>query len=107
MLEKAGYVPSIEDVNVELLNEKETVHVLKLLYNFTDVLETATEKNEPSILARYLIDLASAYSSFYNECRILVEDKALQDARLFLTYSCGIVLKAGAELLGMNMPEKM
>ena len=66
-----------------------------------------TEKNEPSILSRYLIDLAKAYSSFYNENKIIVEDKDVQNARVYLTYATGKVLKQGAELLGMQMPEKM
>jgi len=67
----------------------------------------AADKNEPSILARYLINLAQAFSSFYNEYKIITEDKEVQDARLFLTYSVGNVLKIGAELLGMEMPNKM
>ena len=87
VLEKAGYVVDISDVKPELLAEKETINVLKLLYNFSSMLELAAEKNEPSIVARYLIDLAGAYSSFYNEHKILCEDKELQDARLFLTQS--------------------
>ncbi|MCL2355192.1 MAG: DALR anticodon-binding domain-containing protein [Oscillospiraceae bacterium] len=107
VLEKAGYIPNIEDVKSELLTEKEAVSVLKELYKFDKVLEQAAEKNEPSILARYLIDLAQAYSSFYNEHKILVDDKETQNARLFLNYSCGIVLKTGAELLGLEMPNKM
>jgi len=92
---------------MEKLQEKEAVNVLKLLYNFNHILELAVEKNEPSILARYLIDLAGAYSVFYNEHKIIGEDKEVQNARLFLTYSAGIVLKKGAELLGMEIPEKM
>ena len=65
------------------------------------------EKSEPSILARYLIDLAKAYSVFYNENKIISEDKELQNARVYLTYAVGKVLKIGANLLGIEMPEKM
>ena len=56
---------------------------------------------------RYLIDLAKAYSSFYNENKIINENKSLQDARVYLTYCVGVVLKQGAGLLGMEMPDKM
>ena len=83
------------------------MEILKLIYNFEDTLIQVTEKNEPSILSRYLIDLAKAYSSFYNENKIIVEDKDVQNARVYLTYATGKVLKQGAELLGMQMPEKM
>ena len=51
--------------------------------------------------------MAKAFSSLYNENKIIVEDKQLQDARIFLSYSVGQVLKKGAELLGMQMPNNM
>ena len=54
-----------------------------------------------------VIDLAKAYSSFYNENKIIVDDKDVQDARVYLTYAVSQVLKQGANLLGIEMPEKM
>lgn len=107
VLEKAGYLPKVEDVKVDNLVDDYSMTILKLIYNFEDVLVQVTDKNEPSILARYLIDLAKAYSSFYNENKIIVEDKEIQDARVYLTYATSEVLKQGANLLGMKMPEKM
>ena len=107
VLEKAGYLPKMEDVKTENLSDDYSMAILKLIYNFEDVLVQVTDKNEPSILARYLIDLAKAYSSFYNENKIIVDDKGVQDSRVYLTYAVSKVLKQGAELLGMQMPEKM
>lgn len=107
VLEKAGYLPKIEEVKVENLSDEYSLAILKLIYNFEDVLIQVTDKNEPSILARYLIDLAKAYSSFYNENKIIVEDKDIQNARVYLTYAVSEVLKQGANLLGIQMPEKM
>ena len=107
VLEKAGYLPKVEEVKVDNLSDEYSLNILKLIYNFEDVLIQVTDKNEPSILARYLIDLAKAYSSFYNENKIIVEDKGVQDSRVYLTYAVSKVLKQGAELLGMQMPEKM
>ena len=72
-----------------------------------DILVQVTRKEEPSILSRYLIDLAKAFSSFYNENKIIVEDKDIQNARVYLTYAVNQVLKNGVELLGMQMPNKM
>lgn len=74
---------------------------------FEETLIQVTKKEEPSILARYLIDLAKAYSNFYNENKILTDEKETQDARIYLTHSVGKVLNIGAGLLGMKMPEKM
>ena len=107
VLEKAEYLPKIEEVKAEILTDECSQDILKLIYNFQDILVQVTEKNEPSILARYLIDLAKAYSSFYNENKIIVEDKEVQNARVYLTYATSEVLKQGAKLLGIEMPEKM
>ena len=107
ILNKAGYMPKIEEINFSKITEKEALDTLKLIYQFNDVVKNAAEKNEPSILARYLIDLSQSFSTYYNEHRIITEDKEVQDARLFLTYAVGTVLKTGAELLGMEMPERM
>jgi len=107
ILEKAEYLPKIEEVKTEILTDECSQDILKLIYNFQDILVQVTEKNEPSILARYLIDLAKAYSSFYNENKIIVEDKEVQNARVYLTYATSEILKQGAKLLGIEMPEKM
>ena len=107
VLEKAGKLPSFKEIKVENLLDEYSQEVLKLIYNFDDILIQVTKKEEPSILSRYLIDLAKAFSSFYNENKIIVDDKDVQNARVFLTYSVGQVLKIGASLLGMEMPNKM
>ena len=107
VLEKAGYLPKIENVKIDNLSDEYSMAILKLIYNFEDILIQVTDKNEPSILARYLIELAKAYSSFYNENKIIADDKDVQDARVYLTYAVSQVLKQGANLLGIEMPEKM
>ena len=58
-------------------------------------------------MARYLIALGQSFSNFYNENKIITEDKRLQDTRLYLCYAVGLVLKIGGNLLGMQMPDKM
>ena len=107
VIDKAGGVPDENDIDVSLLLDEYSIKILKLIYNFENILIQVTDKNEPSILSRYLIDLAKAYSNFYNENKIIVDDKNLQNARVFLTYSVGNVLKIGANLLGIEMPDKM
>ena len=107
LLEKAGYLPKYQEIDVEKINDEYSQEIIKLLYNFKNILNQVIEKSEPSVLARYLIDLAKAYSVFYNENKIISEDKELQNARVYLTYAVGKVLKTGANLLGIEMPEKM
>ena len=107
VLEKAGYMPKIEEVKFDNLLDEASKNCIKLIYNFENILVQVTEKEEPSILSRYLIDLAKAFSNFYNDNKILVEDKDVQNARVYLTYAVGKVLKIGANLLGIEMPDKM
>lgn len=107
ILEKTGKIPNIEEIDFSQLQDNEAIKVVQELYNFSDILKQVVEKNEPSILSRYLIDISQCYSSFYNEHHIMGEEEKIQNARLFLTYACNQVLKTGAELLGMQMPERM
>ena len=107
VLEKAGYIPNVKEVNVEKLNDKDSQKIINQLYNFNIILKNVTEKEEPSILARYLVDLAQNFSSFYNNCHIITEDKEMQDARLYITYMVKTVLEKGLNLLGIQVPEKM
>ena len=107
VLEKAGYVPSFDEVKFDKLQDKQSLSVIKNLYKFEEILKNVIDKNEPSILARYLIDLAGSYSNFYNENKIIDEDKDIQNARVYLSYAVGTVLKTGAGLLGLEMPNRM
>jgi len=107
LLEKAGYMPNLEEIDFSKLEDETSERVIKQIYSFGDSLKQAAEKYEPYIVARYLISLSQAFSSFYNENKIIGEEKEVQDARLYLTYATGVVLKAGAELLGIQMPERM
>ena len=93
VLEKVGKIPDIQDVKFENLLDTEAVNVIKKLYDFTDNVISAIDKNEPSILSRYLINLSQCYSSFYNANKIIVEDEDVRNARVYLTYAVGNVLK--------------
>ena len=108
VVEKAGYVPSINEIKFEKLSDEYSQDVIKTLYEFTNTLRDVVSKDEPSILARYLINLAESYSVFYNNNKVILEDdKELQDARLYLTYIVRDVLEKGLNLLGINVPDKM
>lgn len=107
MLEKVGYIPEYKDIKVSNLLDDSSFNTVKIISNFTDTLKQVVDKNEPSILARYLIELSQSFSSFYNNNKIIAEDKEKQDARLYLTYVVGNILKTGANLLGIEMPDRM
>ncbi len=107
IIQKAGYIPELKNVDFSELRNENADKIIKMLYEFENTIKLSAEKYEPYIIARYLIDLAQAFSSFYNNYKIISDDKNAQDARLYLTYCVNIILKSGAELLGMKMPEKM
>ena len=65
------------------------------------------KKSEPSFISRYVISLAKAYSNFYNQNKVICDDKELQDARLYLTYAVKVTLTNGLKLLGIEVPDKM
>ncbi len=106
ILEKENYTMNKELVDIAEL-EKNGMEVVKQLYKFEETIKQAVDKNEPSIISRYLIEISKLYSSFYNDNKILVEDEKIKNTRLCLTYMVGNVLKIGANLLGMEMPDRM
>ena len=107
VLEKIEEMPEVSKIKLDNLTDMYSQNIIKLLYDFQNVLIQVTQKEEPSILSRYLIELAKSYSTFYNENKILCEEKELQEARIYLTYATGKVLKIGSNLLGITMPNKM
>ncbi len=107
VLNNSKGVKTIDEIDFSVLIDKESLEVVKKIYEFNNVIENSVDKNEPSLLARYLLELAKNYSTFYNNNKILVEDTKIKDARVFLTYSVGLVLKIGMKLLGIEMPDKM
>ena len=106
ILDKENYTMNKDLVDISELEEN-GLALVKQLYSFNDVIKQAVDKNEPSIISRYLIEIAKLYSSFYNDNKIIVEDENIKNTRLCLTYMVGNVLKIGAGLLGMEMPDRM
>lgn len=107
ILEKAGGIPEISEVDSSKLLDGASINLIKAIYSFGATVKQAADKNEPYIISRYLINLAQLFSSFYNEDKIIGEDEEIQKARVYLTYCVNIVLKTGASLLGIQMPERM
>ena len=107
VLKNVDKIPHVDNIDLKQINKNEAIKVVKLIYNFQEIIVEATNKNEPSILARFLIDLAKAYSNFYNEYKIMSDLEEEKNARVYLTYMVGLTLKIGMNLLGIEMPDKM
>ncbi|MDO4288352.1 MAG: arginine--tRNA ligase [Eubacterium sp.] len=94
-------------VNLTLLKEKEEINLITMLANLPEEIIIAEDKMDPSRITRYAMDLASAFHSFYNACRVRVEDVALMKARLALIEATKQVLTNVLGILGVEAPERM
>lgn len=97
----------IEGFDPTLLNNEAEFNLLKALSLFPKKIEQALLKLEPSMISRYLVDLAQAFNRFYHDSPILVEDLSLRIARLALVHSVQITLQNGLRLIGLQTPEKI
>lgn len=104
ILRKAEFVPA-SDTNYAL-NDAESWDIIKLLQDFPSIIQRAAEKYDPSIVAKYAINLAQTFNKYYAHTRILDENPG-RDSRLALANATGIVLKEALRLLGVDAPEKM
>ena len=81
--------------------------VVRLIEQFPDVLKSAVNRSEPSMVTRFAVDLAQAFNKFYYENKVMVEDGGVRAARLLLTDAVRQVLKQALYLIGVEAPERM
>ena len=103
--EKAKSVAGKTDYSV--LCDGDAFAVVKLLDAFYPTVLNALDKYEPSIISRYLIDLAQAFNKFYVGNRIIGEADDVAFTRLTLVKAVAATLKTGLNLILLNAPEKM
>jgi len=108
LLEEEGYkVQPASEINTSLLVQPEELELLKKLAELPEEIKLSAVTMEPSRMTRYLLDMAALFHSFYNACRVKVEDEQLMMARLKLIDCIRIVLKNVLHMLGISAPEKM
>lgn len=106
LLEKGKF--SVEDeIDYSLLKREEEIDIIRLLYDFPNIIINSSEKNEPSFITRYITEIAKNFNRFYHNCPILNEEEDLRKARLLLVYATKLVLNTGLFLLGIEAPDKM
>ena len=103
ILRKANKEISMDNLS---LNDDWSFAVAKALADFPAIVEKASEKFEPSIIAKYALDLSKKFNKYYANVRILDEDNQL-NARLALVQATSIVLTEALRLLGVNAPKEM
>ena len=103
ILRKANKEISMDNLG---LNDDWSFAVAKALADFPAIVEKDSEKFEPSIIAKYALDLSKKFNKYYANVRILDEDDQL-NARLALVQATSIVLTEALRLLGVNAPKEM
>lgn len=103
ILRKANKEISMDNLS---LNDDWSFAVAKALADFPAIVEKASEKFEPSIIAKYALDLSKKFNKYYANVRILDEDNQL-NARLALVQATSIILTEALRLLGVNAPKEM
>lgn len=90
-----------------LLVKEEEVTLVKTLAILPEKIIAAAEGYRPSILARYLVDVAREFNRFYHNCPVLSSAGELQQGRLLLIGATRQVIANGLALLGIETPEEM
>jgi arginyl-tRNA synthetase len=98
---------SWDDKAVARLDKPEEIDLIKALARYPDVLAGSAESMEPHRVTFYLMDLASAFHTYYNKHRVLSDDPLLQCGRLNLVLAVQKVIRNGLTLLGVSAPDRM
>ena len=93
--------------NFQLLNHPSELNLIKQLIKFPEIIEDTVKDYQVQHLPQHAIELADAFHQFYENCRVISEDKELTKARLALISATKIVLKNVLDLMGISSPEKM
>ena len=103
-----GKAPAnLPDADYSTLDDAEAQDIVRLLEQFPKLVKEAAQRNEPSLITRYTVDLAQAYNKFYYEHRILDCEPATSAARIAITKAVRNVIGTGLTLIGVEPTEKM
>jgi len=94
-------------VNFESINLEEELAVVKLLYEFPEVLTKMAETYRPHHLTQYLISLSQAFNEFYHKCPVISEMEQQMNSRLLIVDCVRQVIENGLDLLGIKAPSEM
>ena len=105
ILEKAASVP--KSVELYLTDESESA-LVKTLSRFPEKVNDALSQYEPSVITRYILDVASSFNRFYHDCQILsADDEKIRNTRILLTKATKTVLGNAFGLICLKKPEKI
>jgi arginyl-tRNA synthetase len=95
------------DADLSLLTHEDEIALIKELLRFPQALKNAADARAPHFVPNYLRDVATAFSQFYDNCRIIGEEDDLATARMHLALAAQTVLANGLTVLGISTPRNM
>lgn len=95
------------EVDLSPLTDDEEFSIIRAILAFPEVVEKSAKALEVHRISHYLHDLVSRFHGYYSRHRVISDDKALTQARLFLLDALRITIHNGFELMGISSPEKM
>lgn len=104
LLRRAGGT-SVEPIQHELYEQDTVWELLYSIQQYPSVLMETTKKNDPSQIAKYLLDICQLFNRFYAQERIFVDQQEEQQAKLALCKKVAQVLKHGLSMLTIKSPE--
>ncbi len=97
----------IDEVDLALLVDPAEVELLKQIDRLGEEVHEAAVRRAPHRVASYGQDLAAAFHKFYTDCRVVIDDAELSQARLWLVEATKSALVAVLGILGLSAPERM
>lgn len=105
--EEGHKVPELKDVDVSLLNTEPERELIKQLAALPEEIRKAARDYDPSLINRYVTELATRFHRFYTSCHIKGAQEGLLEARLLLSESTRKVIELALAIIGVTAPEKM
>jgi arginyl-tRNA synthetase len=105
---EAGIVRApLAEVDLSVVTHERELDLLRALAEYPDVLVSAAELRAPHRVTTWVRDFASRLHGFYRDCRVITDDPALTQARLWLAEAVRVGLVNALGILGVGAPEVM
>lgn len=93
--------------DLKFLTHPSEMNLIRQLVRFPEIVESCARDYQLQRIPKYVLELANDFHKFYQDCRVIGEDKNIERARIFLVSAVKIVLKNSLDLMGISAPEKM
>ncbi|MDQ3954964.1 MAG: arginine--tRNA ligase [Actinomycetota bacterium] len=104
---EGGIEPNLDASDLSVMTHPSEEDVMRKLAGYEELIPTAAELRAPQRVTRYVEELASLFSAFYRDCKVVTDDAVLTQARLNLCVATKNVIADALGLVGVSAPERM